>query len=95
MHNTQRDPSHHRSLRRETRHDLLSLAGGALLGVGLVLGPAVATFAWALILVGAVAALSGAVWSGRVAFASAQQPLQCQPTRDTTEAPADAHDDED
>lgn len=56
---------------RKMRHDVFSLSGGALLGVGLVLDVSATPVAWILVLVGVAVAIMGIVWSARIAFTDA------------------------
>ena len=56
---------------RKMRHDVLSLSGGALLGVGLVLNVSATPVAWILVLVGVAVAIMGIVWSARIALTDA------------------------
>lgn len=57
---------------RNTRHDILSLTGGTLVGLGLVLGPSRDVLAWALLLVGIGVTITGMIWSGRVTLTNAR-----------------------
>lgn len=88
MRNIQADESRPDTRSRETRHDLLSLTGGALVGLGLVLGPSGNMLAWVPLLLGIGVAIIGAVWSARVALDNARS--HCTETIVTI--PTDTHD---
>lgn len=80
---------------RGARHALLSFSGGALVGFGLVLSPATSSFTWILVFVGVAVALTGAVWSGRVAQVDAHpwSPSTSYNAREISPLREDAHND--
>ncbi|MGZ3639016.1 MAG: hypothetical protein ACXVCX_14395 [Ktedonobacterales bacterium] len=95
MDETHVEKSQRTSRWRKMRHDLFSLSGGALLGVGLVLNVSTTPVAWILVLVGIAVAITGIVWSARIALtdAHAWEP-QLKSTKESICAP-DTHTDTD